>query len=75
MITYELLAKLRLENTNLLIRMDQLQRRSETEGTPALSYEVGMVRSELRDYLCLVDAVVDALSPDLPRPKHAVNGR
>ena len=74
MITYELLAKLRLENNSLLMRMDQLHRRTETEGTAALTYEVSMVRSELREYVCLVDALVDALTPDLPQTKRVVNG-
>ncbi len=66
MITYELLAKLRLENTSLLTRMDQLRHRVELEGTAALSHEVSMLRSELHDYVCLVDALVDALVPDRP---------
>ncbi|HVZ31824.1 MAG TPA: hypothetical protein VG963_05330 [Polyangiaceae bacterium] len=66
MITYELLAKLRLENASLLTRMDQLRQRAEVEGTSALSHEVSMLRSELHDYVCLVDALVDALVPDRP---------
>jgi hypothetical protein len=66
MITYELLAKLRLENGSLMLRVDQLKHRAESEGTPALSHEVGMLRAELRDYVCLVDALVDALVPDAP---------
>lgn len=66
MITYELLAKLRLENASLLTRMDQLRQRAEVEGTSALSYEVSMLRSELHEYICLVDALVDALVPDRP---------
>lgn len=66
MITYELLAKLRRENTGLLMRMDQLRQRAQSEGTSALTYEVSLMQSELRDYVCLVDALVDALSPDLP---------
>jgi hypothetical protein len=74
MITYELLAKLRLENTSLLSRMDQLRQRAETEGTTALSHEVSMLRSELHDYVCLVDALVDALVPDAPAPRRAANG-
>jgi len=64
MITYELLAKLRLENTSLLTRMDQLRQRADSEGTSALSHEVGMIRNELHEYVCLVDALVDALVPD-----------
>ena len=74
MITYELLAKLRLENTSLLTRMDQLRHRVEAEGTSALSHEVSMLRNELHDYVCLVDALVDALVPDTPQPKRAANG-
>jgi hypothetical protein len=69
MITYELLAKLRLENNSLLMRVDQLKLRAESEGTSALSHEVSMLRSELRDYVCLVDALVDALVPDAPADK------
>jgi hypothetical protein len=71
MITHELLAKLRLENTSVLSRMDQLRDRAETEGTSALAHEVGMLRNELRDYVGLVDALVDALLPDVPRKKSA----
>jgi hypothetical protein len=75
MITYELLAKLRLENTSLLTRMDHLRNRVENEGTAALTLEVTMLRAELRDYVCLVDALVDALVPDAPEPRRAANGR
>jgi len=75
MITYELLAKLRLENTSLLLRMDQLRQRAESEGTAALSHEASMLRSELRDYVCLVDALVDALVPDTPERGRAANDR
>ena len=71
MITHELLAKLRLENKSVLSRMDQLRDRAETEGTSALAHEVGMLRNELRDYVGLVDALVDALMPDAPRKKSA----
>jgi hypothetical protein len=74
MITHELLAKLRLENTSLLSRVDQLRERAESEGTSSLAHEVAMLRKELRDYVGLVDAVVDALSPDAPVRKRAVNG-
>jgi hypothetical protein len=69
MITHELLARLRLENTSVLSRMDHLRDRAETEGTSALSHEIGMLRNELRDYVGLVDALVDALLPDAPRTK------
>jgi hypothetical protein len=71
MITRELLAKLRLENTSLLARVDQLRDRAESEGTSALSHEIGMLRGDLRDYIGLVDAVVDALMPDAPRTRKA----
>lgn len=71
MITPELLAKLRLENVNVLARVDQLRARAETECTPALTHEVAMLRRELRDYVGLVDAVVDALMPDAPRTRKA----
>lgn len=71
MITPELLAKLRLENVNVLARVDQLRARAETEGTPALTHEVAMLRRELRDYVGLVDALVDALMPDAPRTRKA----
>lgn len=74
MISYELLAKLRLENTSLLTRMDQLRQRVDMEGTSALAHEVSMIRSELHDYVCLVDALVDALMPDAPRPRKVVGG-
>lgn len=74
MITYELLAKLRLENNSLLSRVDQLRSRAESEGTRALCHEVSMLRSELRDYVCLVDALVDALVPDAPEPRRSANG-
>jgi hypothetical protein len=67
MITRELLAKLRVENSSLLGRMDQLRARAESEGTSALAHEISMMRNELRDYVGLVDAVVDALMPDAPR--------
>jgi hypothetical protein len=67
MITHELLAKLRLENTSLLTRMDQLRDRAELEGTSSLAHEISMLRNELRDHLGLVDALVDALMPDAPR--------
>jgi hypothetical protein len=71
MITPELLAKLRLENSNLLARVDQLRGRAESEGTPALAHEVAMLRNELRDYIGLVDALVDALMPDAPGTRKA----
>lgn len=71
MITQELLAKLRLENVNVLARVDQLRVRAESEGTPALAHEVAMLRRELRDYVALVDALVDALLPDAPRTRKA----
>jgi hypothetical protein len=71
MITHELLAKLRLENTSLLSRMDQLRDRAESEATPSLAHEVGMLGNELRDYVGLVDALVDALTPDAPRRRAA----
>lgn len=74
MITYELLAKLRLENSSLLTRMDQLRARAEAEASPALGHELGMLRNELRDHVGLVDALVDALMPDAPRPKRVANG-
>lgn len=67
MITRELLEKLRLENTRLLARMDQVRDCAETEGTRSLGHEVSMMRQELRDHVGLVDAVVDALMPDAPR--------
>ena len=71
MITRELLAKLRLENVSVLVRMDQLRARAESEGTSALAHEISMLRNELRDYVGLVDAVVDALMPDAPRNRKA----
>jgi hypothetical protein len=67
MITYELLGKLRLENTSLLTRVDQLQVRIEAAGNPELLGDVRVLRRELHDHLCLVDALVDALMPDAPR--------
>lgn len=73
MITYELLAKLRLENTSLLARMDQLRARAEAEASSTLGHEIGMLRNEVRDYVGLVDALVDALMPDAPRPKGVAN--
>ncbi|MDB4977693.1 MAG: hypothetical protein JWN48_6034 [Myxococcaceae bacterium] len=75
MITYELLAKLRLENSSLLMRMDHLRHRVQSEGTAALTLEVSMLQGELREYVCLVDALVDALVPDAPEPRKAANGR
>lgn len=69
MITRELLAKLRLENASLLARLDQLRIRAEDEGTSGLAHEVAMLRNELRDYVGLVDALVDALSPDAPKKR------
>jgi hypothetical protein len=69
MIAYELLAKLRLENTSLLSRMDRLRQRAESEGTSALAHEASMLRNELHEYVCLVDALVDALVPDAPEPR------
>ncbi len=74
MITYELLSKLRLENVRLLMRIEQLQKRAEREGSSALAHEVSMARSELRDYVGLVDAVVDALMPDVPRTRRVASG-
>jgi len=74
MITYELLGKLRLENTSLLTRVDKLKLRVEAECSPALAHEVISLRTELHDYVCLVDALVDALMPDAPRPKRIANG-
>jgi hypothetical protein len=71
MITHELLAKLRLENTSLLSRMDQLRQRADMEGTSALAHEVSMMRNELHEYVCLVDALVDALMPDQPQSTKA----
>lgn len=71
MISHELLAKLRLENVNVLSRVDQLAVRAESEATPALAYEVAMLSRGLRDYVRLVDALVDALVPDAPRTKKA----
>jgi hypothetical protein len=71
MITYELLGKLRLENTSLLSRVDELRVRAEAECGPELVGEVISLRTELHDYVCLVDALVDALMPDAPRPKAA----
>lgn len=71
MITHELLAKLRLENVNVLTRIDQLRVRAETEATPALAHEIAMLRRELRDHVGLVDALVDALMPDAPRTRKA----
>jgi hypothetical protein len=70
-ITQELLTKLRLENVNVVARVDQLRVRVETEGTPALAHEVAMLRRELRDHVGLVDALVDALMPDAPRTRKA----
>jgi len=75
MITYELLAKLRRENSSLLQRMDHLRQRTQGEGTAALSLEVAMLQGELREYVCLVDALVDALVPDAPEPRRAANDR
>lgn len=72
MITYELLGKLRLENTSLLTRVDQLRTRIEAEGNPSLTSEVKVLRTELHDYVCLVDALVDALMPD--KPKRVMGG-
>jgi hypothetical protein len=71
MITQELLAKLRLENINVLARVDQLRVRAEGEGTPTLAHEVAMLRREMRDYVGLVDALVDALLPDAPKTRKA----
>jgi hypothetical protein len=70
-ITQELLAKLRLENVNVLVRVDQVRVRAEGEGTPALAHEVAMLRREMRDYVALVDALVDALLPDAPTTRKA----
>lgn len=72
MITQELLAKLRLENVTVLARVDQLRVRAESEATSALTHEVATLRRELRDYVALVDAVVDALMPDAPKTRKAV---
>jgi hypothetical protein len=69
MITRELLAKLRLENTSLLARVDQLHAHAERDGNAELAHEVAMLRDALRDHLALVDAVVDALTPDTPRQR------
>lgn len=74
MITYELLGKLRLENTSLLARVDKLKVTIEAECSPALAHEVIALRTELHDYVCLVDALVDALMPDAPRPKKVASG-
>jgi hypothetical protein len=74
MITYELLAKLRVENTSLLVRVDQLRARAEAEASSAVGHEVATLQRDLRDYLGLVDALVDALMPDAPRPKRAASG-
>ena len=71
MITHELLAKVRLENVNVLTRVDQLHGRAESEGTPVLAHEIAMLRRELRDHLGLVDALVDALMPDAPHTRKA----
>jgi hypothetical protein len=71
MITRELLAKLRVENTSVLARVEQLRNRAESEGTSALAHEISMLRNELRDYVGLVDALVDALMPDAPRTRKA----
>ncbi len=69
MITRELLEKLRLENTRLLARMDQLRACAEDEGPRSLGHELSMMRKELRDHVGLVDALVDALMPDAPRDR------
>lgn len=71
MITPELLAKLRLENVHVLSRIDQLRARTENEGTAALALEVAMLSREMHDYVCLVDALVDALLPDVPKRLNA----
>jgi hypothetical protein len=69
MITREVLAKLRLEHASLLVRVDELRARAENEGTSALAHEVAMLRNELRDYVGLADALVDAWTPDAPRKR------
>jgi hypothetical protein len=69
MITHELLTKLRRENTGLLQRVDALHGRMASEGTPELGHELSGLRDELREYVGLVDALVDALLPDVPRRK------
>ena len=73
MITYELLTKLRLENTSLLARLDQLEARAANEASASLAHEIGMMQNDLRDYVGLVDAVLDALMPDAPRPKRSAS--
>lgn len=72
MITHEVLAKLRLDHTSLLARMAALSERADQEGTHALSHDISMLQNELRDYVGLVDAIVDALSPDVPKRLRAV---
>lgn len=72
MITHELLAKLRLDHTSLLARVAALSERAEQEGTHVLAHEISMFQTELRDYVGLVDGIVDALSPDVPRRLRAV---
>lgn len=69
MITHELLAKLRLDHTRLLARMAALGERAEQESTHVMAHEIAMLHNELRDYVGLVDALVDALSPDVPNPR------
>ena len=65
--THRPLRKLRLGNASLLTRVDQLQVRIEAAGNPELLGDVRLLRRELHDHLCLVDALVDALMPDAPR--------
>ncbi len=72
MITHELLAKLRLDHTSLLARVAALSERANQEGTHVLAHEICMLQTELRDYVGLVDAIVDALTPDMPKRMHAV---
>lgn len=69
MITPELLTKLRRENQGILARVDALHGRVASEGTEGLRQELSGLREELREYVGLVDALVDALLPDVPRKK------
>ena len=51
MITYELLGKLRLENTSLLTRVDHLQVRIRAAGNPELPEDVRLLRRQLNAHL------------------------